>query len=299
MHSLVTVVVSVSALLPAACALTVSLSRSDRAALVLEDEGSAELLQLGHKLRHPGELDKVKDMISHMIARHQAAQSEDVDHKAFCDKEMAASQSKLDKLKMDLQKRTADQDLHNAQLAELKDSISDLHESISKAHKDRQKAANLRTKEAATYAQNKIAWDESLQGLKRAARSEIRSARQAAIKEEEALTLKKVRAENAEEDAQFRFKTLDGEIAAAIARKTKEVEQKERKVVSMTHEVSLGDSDFKMAQEEMAAAKDYATKIKGSCINRQDPAKERKQARERQISSLKEAYGVLTGDAIP
>lgn len=290
-------------LLPSAVALSV-LSRSERAGRLLETDGlrlgSEELLQLGGEAKNsPGELDKVKQMISQMIAHHQNAQAEDTDHKSFCDREVIASKSKMDKLQRELQKRNADQDLHSAKLAEMKDRIADLYEEVSKAHKDQKKAADLRSKEADAYKQAKQDGEITLQELKRKARSEIRSEREAAIKAEEELTLKQVRAENKEEDAQFSFKKLDGEISVAVARKTKEIEQKERKVVSMTHDLSLGDGDMKMTKDEMSAAKEYESKIKSSCTVRRDPAKERQRARKEQLGSLKEAYNILTGDDIP
>lgn len=290
-------------LLPSAVALSV-LSRSERAGRLLETDGlrlgSEELLQLGGEAKNsPGELDKVKQMISQMIAHHQNAQAEDTDHKSFCDREVIASKSKMDKLQRELQKRNADQDLHSAKLAEMKDRIADLYEEVSKAHKDQKKAADLRSKEADAYKQAKQDGEITLQEFKRKARSEIRSEREAAIKAEEELTLKQVRAENKEEDAQFSFKKLDGEISVAVARKTKEIEQKERKVVSMTHDLSLGDGDMKMTKDEMSAAKEYESKIKSSCTVRRDPAKERQRARKEQLGSLKEAYNILTGDDIP
>lgn len=304
MNAIVTLAVSI-ALLPSASALSVSsLSRPERAANFLQQAGqrlgSEELLQLGDEARQmPGDLDKVKQMIGQMIVRHQSAQAEDTDHKSFCNKEVLASKAKLEKLKRELQKRNADQDMNSAKLAELKDSIADLHESVSKAHKDKMKATELRSNEAEAYKRAKQEGQQTLQELKRTVRSEIRAERQAAIKAQEELTLKQVRADNKEEDAQFSMKRIDDELSVAIARKTKEVEQKERKVISMTHDLSLGDGDLKMAQDEMSAAKEYETKIKSSCTNRQDPVKDRKHAREAQMSSLKEAYGILTGDQVP
>jgi hypothetical protein len=302
MHAMVTVAACI-ALLPTVCALTVAPGRPEKAALFLQAEArrldSTELSQLGDEVRQPGELDKVKEMITHMIAKHEAAQSEDTSHKAFCDKEMAASKAKVEKLKGELEKRNADQDLHSAQMAELKDSISDLHEGIANAHKDRKKAADISSKGEADYKQNVAEWDKTLLAARRQLTSDIPSVRKTAQQLNEDLNLKKVKAENAEQDAQFRFKKMDDEFAVELARKTKEVELKERTVVSKTHDLSLGDGDFKMAQEEMAAAKDYAEKIKSSCVVRQDPAKERKRAREEQMSSLKEAYGILSGNDIP
>jgi len=294
------VCLGVAGLLPAAFSLSLAPSRLERAARILQLEGqrsgSAELLQLGNQARQPDEMEKVKKMITHMIVQHQTALSEDTSHKAFCDKEMAASKTKVKKLKTEIQKRTADRDLHAAQLGELKDKIGDLHEEVAQAHKDRQKAAKLREDEAAKYEKNKRDWDATLQELRRKRRTDSEKVRKAVEKEEEDLMLKKVHAEDKEEDKKFRYKKLDGELAEAIARKTREVELKEHKVVSMTHESSQADGDFKIAQEEQAAAKDYMEKIKSSCIVRQDPAKERKRSREQEISSLKEAYSIMSGD---
>jgi len=293
-----------SAFLPLASALSV-LSRPERALRFLEGEGqrlgSEELLQLGNKARElPGDqMEKVKKMITRMIAQHQEAAAANTDHKAFCDKEMAASKTKLAQLNRELQKMNADQDLHSAKLAELKDSIADLHGEVAQDLKDRQKAANLRSKEAEAYKQAKQEGEQSVLELKRKARSDIRSEREAAIKAEEELTLKQVRAENKEEDAVFTYKKNDEDLAVRTARKTKEVEQKERQVVKMTHDLSQDDGDTKMTKQEMSAAKEYAEKIQTSCTVRQDPAKERQLARKAQLGSLKEAYGILTGEDIP
>jgi len=130
MHSMTMLLVS-TIMLPSALALSV-LSQPERAGRLLEADGlrlgSEELLQLGAeaKKQAPGALDNVKKMISQMIAHHQNAQAEDTDHKSFCDREVIASKSKIDKLKREMEKRNADQDLHSAKLAELKDRIADL-----------------------------------------------------------------------------------------------------------------------------------------------------------------------------
>lgn len=287
-------------LLPVAAALLLAPSRLEKAArLLLADGqrlGATELVQLGNQAMQPDEMQKVKKMISNMIARHQAAQADDTSHKAFCDKEMVAAKAKVEKLKTEIQKRTADKDMQAAKLAELKDNIGDLLEETAKAHKDRQKAAKLRSDEAAGYEKNTREWDVTLQELRRKRRTDSEKVRKAVNKEEEELTLKKVHAEDKEQDRQIRYKKLDGDLATSIASKTREVELKQRKVVSMTHETSLAEGDFKIAQEEQSAAQEYLEKIKASCIVRQDPAEERKRSRAEQISSLKEAYGILSGD---
>merc|ERR1719453_967427 len=139
---------------------------------------------------------------------------------------MAASKAKVDQLKMDLKKRTADQDLHSAQLDQLKDSIAELHEALAKAQKLKLKAADDDVAEAAAYKEKVAEWDRSLTALRAKLRSDIDSERKAAIQDNEDLTLKKVKAENAEETRKYNFKKLAGDMEVEIARKTKEVEQK-------------------------------------------------------------------------
>merc|ERR1719198_1404929 len=156
-----------------------------------------------------------------MIAKHQSALAEDTSHKAFCDKEMVASKAKVEKLKSELEKRTADKDLHSAQLAEVKDNIGDLHEEIAKAQKDKMKAAKLREDEAAAYEEKTREWDATLEKLKRQRRTEDDKVRKAAEKEVEELMLKKVHAENKEQEGQFKYKSLDTDLAQAIAKKTR------------------------------------------------------------------------------
>jgi|Transcript_37961 ribosomal protein S15P/S13E len=292
-----------ASLLQAPSALILAQGRSDRVANLLKSVGlkvgSLELLELSDSARQPDQLDKVKDMIRNMIAHHQTALAEDTDHKAFCDKELTLSAQKVKQRQDELQKRTADQDLHSAQLAEMKDKISELHDHIATAHKDKLKASNLREKEAAAYKKQTEDWDRRVLELRGKLRSDIQAERESARQEQEDIALKKVRAENKEEDAQFTYKKLDQEFAVAIASKTREVELKERQVVSMTHNLSLGDGDFKMAKEELAASKEYADKVKASCVVMRDPVQQRQQARQDQISSLKEAYTILSGDDIP
>jgi len=290
-------------LLQATSALVVAQGRTDRVSSLLKSAGlrfgSLELLDLGEKASQPDQLDKVKDMIRTMISHHQTALAEDTDHKAFCDKELALSTEKIKQRQDELQKRNADQDLHSAKLAELKDQIAELHDHIATAHKDKLKASNLREEEAAAYKTKTEEWDKRVIELRSKLRSDIRADREAARQEQEDIALKKVHAENKEEDAQYTYKKLDQDFAVAIASKTREAELKERQVVSMTHNLSLGDGDLKMAKEEMAASKEYAEKVKASCIVMRDPVKQRQQARSEQISSLKEAYNILSGDDIP
>merc|ERR1719217_1250827 len=240
--------------------------------------GSVELLEVANNAQQPDAFGKVKDLISHMIAQHMTAQAEATDHKAFCDKEMGGSKKKIEKLQTDQQKNNADLDMKKAQLAELKDSIGDLHEEVAKAHKSRQKATEIRQQEADAYEATKKDADTAVHALS-AADFDDDKARAAAEKAEEERITRQVHAENQEQDRQFKFKKLDGEIQEAMAAKTKEVELKERKVIQMNHEIVTLEGDIRMRQEELDASNEYFEKIKTTCTVKAEPHEDRKRRR--------------------
>eukprot|EP00746_Dinoflagellata_sp_MGD_P164987 gnl/MRDRNA2_/MRDRNA2_94002_c0_seq1.p1 gnl/MRDRNA2_/MRDRNA2_94002_c0~~gnl/MRDRNA2_/MRDRNA2_94002_c0_seq1.p1 ORF type:complete len:308 (+),score=116.91 gnl/MRDRNA2_/MRDRNA2_94002_c0_seq1:57-980(+) len=271
----------------------------------LQKEGrrlkSAELLQLAHDARYNPAMDKVKDMISHMIAQHMTAQAEDTDRKGFCDKEVAESKKKLARLSTDLDKKKADTDMQSAKLDELKDSITDMHEEISKAHTSKQKAMDIRKQEEEAYAELVRNADAAIASarMEHTKNPDYEKAREALEKVEVEMSDKKIHAENKEQEAQFKYKKLMQELDEAVAAKTKEVENKEHQVVRDKHDLVIADGDIKSLEEELAASKDYEEKIKSSCTVGVEPHKERARRREEEISNLKEAYGMLNGETIP
>lgn len=272
----------------------------------LQQEGrrlkSAELLQLAHDARYtPDAMGKVKDMINHMIAQHMTAQAEDTDRKGFCDKEVAESKKKIERISTELQKKQADRDLQSAKLDELKDSITDTHEEISKAHTSAKKAMEIRSQEEKDYEELKKNADQAIASarMEHMKNPDYEKAREALEKIEIDMSDKKIHAENKEQEAQFKYKKLTQDLDEAVAAKTKEVENKEHEVVRDKHDLVIADGDIKSLQEELAASKEYEEKIKSSCTVGVEPHKERARRREEEIGNLKEAYGMLNGDTIP
>lgn len=271
----------------------------------LQNEGrrlhSAELLQLAHDARYNPAMDKVKDMISHMIAQHMTAQAEDTDRKGFCDREVAESKKKIERISSDLEKKQADRDMQSAKLDELKDSITDIHEDVSKAQTSKQKAMEIRKQEEKAYEELKRNADQAIASARMEHKKNLdhEKASDALEKVEIEMSDKKVHAENKEQEAQFKYKKVMHELDEAVEAKTKEVENKEHEVVRDKHSLVIADGDIKSLQEELAASKDYEEKIKSSCTVGVEPHKERAHRREEEISNLKEAYGMLNGETIP
>jgi len=281
-------------------------TRSHNALIFLAKEGtrlrSSRLTSLAEMLvEQPQGLDKVKDMIRHMLAQKLAAHAEDTTQKQFCNKELAGSEKKVKEYKDGLEKDQADFDMISAKLAELKESITDLHEDLAKAAKSVAEATALRQQEKEKFAQDKIQNQQNEEAMTKtmATIAENGGDRSAAEAAAEAAVKKRISDEGSEQERQMQYDKMMKELEVAKATKTKEVEYKERQVVSMQADISRHEQDIRMGKEELKAAQDYATTIKSQCVVPRESHKERQQRRQSEINSLKDAYGILAGEDIP
>eukprot|EP00747_Dinoflagellata_sp_TGD_P165042 gnl/TRDRNA2_/TRDRNA2_185820_c0_seq1.p1 gnl/TRDRNA2_/TRDRNA2_185820_c0~~gnl/TRDRNA2_/TRDRNA2_185820_c0_seq1.p1 ORF type:complete len:319 (-),score=108.51 gnl/TRDRNA2_/TRDRNA2_185820_c0_seq1:133-1011(-) len=243
-----------------------------------------EASEASHKV-DPRTLDSVKDMIRNMLAQKMADHAEDTTKKAFCDKESKSANAKVEKLKDEMEKAQADLDKLQAVLAETKDDIVDLHSDLAKLQKSKNKATEIRDKEHENYEAQKAIDDA-------ATPAEGEDARSAQI-------LAGVKKEQAEADKAFKYKRMMSAMDEDIVRKTKSAKDKDSHIIKMNRDISDAENDFRMLQEELAAATTYQEQISHQCIVRDEPAKERQARRHEEIASLKDAYGVLTGADIP
>merc|ERR1719420_1435387 len=166
---------------------------------------SPELTSLAQEAStNPDAMDKVKDMIRHMLSQKMASQAEDTTHKGFCDKEMVKSKEKVKQLDDKLEKETADLDRMRAELDQLKDEIGDLHTSNADAQKTIAKDLEIRTKEKNAYDENKAAYEHSeMSATLHVDGSE--EAEKAAEEAAEAAMKKRIAVETAEASASFKY----------------------------------------------------------------------------------------------
>lgn len=263
---------------------------------------SKELVSLAQEGDSPGGLDKVKDLIRHMLAQKMTQQAESTDHHAFCGAEMGKSEKKVARLQQEAQKIQADLDEDSAKLAELKDNVADIHEELSSAHKGASEAMKLRSEEHQRFVDQKAQYEQDEEKLARAAaqmETTDEKAMEAAHEAAEKAVEKRVKAEQAEQRAAFEYEESTKKLEVMKASKTKLAEDHEHTMVRMQHDLVEKQTDLRSTQEELDAAKDYAEKLKAQCVVSPDSHKERKQRREDEIGSLKEAYTILNGEGIP
>merc|ERR1719238_351897 len=103
----------------------------------------------------------------------------------------------------------------------------------------------------------------------------------------------------AEEQAAVKdYEKLKQENAVSRASKMAEVKAKQSEVKSLTVAIENGSADADGVQKELDAVLEYLDKLKPQCETKAMSYEEKKQRREAEISGLKEALNILSGDAV-
>lgn len=272
-----------------------SLDVAKRAASFLAERASslesAELTSLAYhtseayRTEDPDALENVKGMLRHMIATSSANLAESSTHHAFCTKEMTASKQKLTEHKERMQKSHADLDKMEAELDAIKDKSTDLTDEIAKITKSLPEATEKRKKEHEAYLKLKEGFDTPVKGETE--------------EEAEERLKKQIKVENKEADADFAFKRVEQDAQVSLASKRREVENIQREVVKRDLHISEAKRDISGLETTLAASKEYEEQIQKQCVVPPASHEDRKRRRDEQISSLKDAYEILSGDAVP
>lgn len=243
-------------------------------------------------------MEKVKNLISHMIEQKQQEHADLTDHETFCKKEMSESKVKLRKLQLDIDKHQADYDKLEAQLAEKKDNNGDTQAALTNSLQKSQQAAEKRDKEKKQYEAAREAASQKTAPPKEADFSwETPSTPEPEPqRESEADILKRIKAEQAEEDKAYKFKKEQEKAEVDRARLQKDIEYGQQDVTRMERELVEAEQDLGTLKSEMDATKEYDAQIHSQCVVPRESHEERQARRQDQIESLKNAYEMLGGE---
>merc|ERR1719218_210260 len=173
----------------------------------------------------------------------------------------------------------------------------------------------VRQEEADAYVKNKAEMEEGLEGVKLALKvlreyyAKEDTAHQAAtgagggiigmlevIESDFSKGLAELIAEEEAAAAEYDKLTKENEIAKTT--KEQDVKYKTKEAKSLDEAVAEATSDKSGAQTELDAVLDYWKSLTEQCIDKVEPYEERKKRREAEIAGLKEALGILEGEAV-
>jgi hypothetical protein len=278
---------------------------------------SSALVQLASRMAaamHSSDaFEKVKGLISDMIAKLEKEAGADATKKAYCDKELAESNAKKADKSDEIEGLTTKIDKMAAKSAQLKEEVAVLESELSKLTKSQAKMDQIRQEEKATYGESKAELEKGLGGLKQALKvlneyyAKDDKAHEAAegassgiiglLEVCEADFSKNLAQINADEEssvAEYEAQSKENEIEKTtkeqdVKYKTKESKQLDKTSAELT-------SDRTGVKAELEAVQEYLSKIEEECIAKAETYEARKERRASEIAGLKEALQVLESE---
>merc|ERR1719297_553546 len=256
--------------------------------------------------------EKVKGLISDMIARLEKEAGADATKKAFCDKELAESNAKKSDKTDEITKLSTKIEQLSAKSAQLKEEVATLQSDLSKLAKAQAEMDQLRSNDAATFADSKAELEKGIAGLKAALKvlNEYYSGGKAHAAADGATGGIISLLEVCEADFSKNLAEITSDEEAAVAAHEKATKENEIEKTTKDQDVkykvqessdldkTAGElsSDRAAVQAELDAVQEYLTKIEGQCIAKAETYGERAEKRAAEIAGLKQALEILESE---
>jgi len=288
--------------------------------LLAKKEGSRELAQLASRvtavLRSASDtaenpFAKITGMISDMIEKLGADQSEDAEHEEYCDKQLGPAKQKRDDRSDAIETISTKIDQLKARSARLKSQVARMQATMSKLVKGQRELDKIRQQEHKEYLAEKEDLDQGLDGVKTALRvlqeyyaqesgNGHKTDSSAAssiigllevIESDFSKTLASLVSAEQEAASKYEEESKDNQIEHDT--KEREVQLKTRQYTSFDKAVVNANSDRNTLQSELSALSEYLTKLKAECTGKPDQYQNKKAKREEEIAGLKDALESL------
>jgi len=281
---------------------------------------------------------KIRGLISDMISKLQKEAQSETTEKAYCDEELAKTDTKKEELNYQISKLTAKVDKAAAKSASLKDSVKTLQADLAAQAKSQAEMDSIRREESANYRQAKDDLSLGLSGVRKAigvlrdyyggAAASAASMLQdntdmAAVMTQPAAPVQHSKASGAggsildilevvesdfaknlaaeetqEADASAEYEKQTQENKVTKSMKEQDVKYQTAEFKGQDKTISELSSDRETTNTELSAVMDYDAQLKGRCIAKPETYEGRKMRREAEVSGLKEALSILNGEAL-
>jgi len=258
---------------------------------------------------------KVKGLIRDMIEKLLKDGEADATEKAFCDKEMAETETKKADKEATIEKLSTKIDAQNAKSAKLKSEVAELEKELAALAKSQAEMDKLRSEEKAAFDANSAEMEKGIEGVKLALKvlndyyakaDKAHGAAEGAgggiigLLEvcESDFTKGLAEMTATEQSSVAEYEKLSKENDISKAMKNQDVKYKTKDSKGLDKDTSEAVADRATVQEELDAVLDYYKGIKARCVAKAESYSERKQRREAEIAGLKEALSILDGQAV-
>merc|ERR1719408_474690 len=234
---------------------------------------------------------KVKGLIKDMIERLIADAEADANQKAFCDKELAETNTKKEEKTDEIAKLNAAIDRMSARSAQLKDEVAALQKELAELAATQAEMDKIRQEEKEIYETNRPEMEEGVEGVKLALKillevceSDFTKGLAEMIATEEAAV------------AEYEKETKENEIRKVTMEQ--DVKYKTKEFTELDQAIAENTSDRDAVQAELDAVLEYLKKLEDQCIAKPETYEERVARREAELAGLREALEILSGEAV-
>merc|ERR1719230_288118 len=253
---------------------------------------------------------KVKGLITDMIEKLEAEAEADATKKAYCDKELAETNTKKSDKEAEIEKLASQITSSEAKSKKLREEVATLQAELAALVKSQAEMDKLRAEEKAAWEKHSAEMEKGLNGVKLAlkvlneyyakadkAHSSSDGASSGIIgllevcESDFSKNLAEMNA--AEESAQQAYdsETMENEIEQTT--KEADVKYKTNEAASLDKSVAELSSDKEGVETELSAVLEYLKKIEEECVAKPETYEERKERRENEIAGLKEGLQIL------
>jgi DNA repair exonuclease SbcCD ATPase subunit len=267
-------------------------------------------MRMSSVLKLGGPFDKVKSLISDMIARLEAQGSADASHKAYCDEELSESNEKKSEKQSIIEKLSTKIDQMTSRSAQLKEEVASLNKALAAIATSQAEADKLRQEEAAEFIKDKAEMEQGIDGVQTAIkiiRDYYAAEGKAHTAAEGASTgiigllevclsdfTKGLADMMATEDASatsYAKATMANKLETTA--KSQDVKYKAAESAKLDKAVAEATADRSSTQDELNAVFEYLEKLKEQCVAKAEPYAERKARRDSEVAGLKQALEIL------
>jgi len=258
--------------------------------------------------------EKVKELITSMIATLESEAEEDASHKAYCDKEISEATAKKDDLTAESDKLSTKIAQDKAASAKLKEEVATLQQELASMAKAKAEADKLRAEENSAYQKNSAEMKMGIEGVKKAlsvlkeyyAKDDSHGAAEGAgsgiigllevCESDFTKGLTEMTAQ--EETAAADYKAYVKEDEISTTKKQQDVKYKNKEAAGLDKAVAETSTDLSAVTDELTAVLKGLDKLEDMCVAKAEPYAERKARRESEIAGLKNALEILEGEAV-
>jgi len=258
---------------------------------------------------------KIKSLISNMIEKLLKGAEADATEKAFCDKEMAETETKKADREATIEKLSTKIDSMTAKSAKLKEQVAELEKQLAALASTQAEADKIRAEEKAAFDVNSAEMEKGVKGVQLALKvlneyyskdDKSHGAAQGAgegiigllevVESDFSKGLAEMKA--AEQTAVSEYEKLSKANEIEKATKSQAVKYKTKEAKGLDKDTSETSADKATVQQELDAVLDYYKGIKARCIAKAESYAERTRRRQEEIAGLKEALSILDGEAV-